>query len=236
MIRVRCKMVQRGWTIGACDDQSKMEETMVWQDGQNFRVVWMILRVRHDEGFWEEFCHLFLKNTIKPYVVLLPNFLVIIMILRNSSPSLCHLRAFFCYISMYSVFFFCICSPHKSSQCKHSQGHFATVQKWKLLPSHLWSGHQMYVLCFTMSSLYTTWRSSLLNGMRHSTFLFQHFTFSNNIFAGYYKVESKDKCLRALSADCEMNFPSPSPADVQHPEWWSDSINRAEISHSLSHN
>lgn len=152
------------------------------------------------------------------------------MILSQRSPSHRNLTAFFCYISMCSIFFFSFCSSHKSSQCKHSQGHFATVQGWKFLSIYLWSGHQITkwidTLCFTTSSLYIMWRFSLLNGMRYSTFLFQHFTFSNSIFTGFYKVESKDKCLRALSADCEMNFPSPSPADVHHPEWWSDSINR----------
>lgn len=120
MIRGRCEMLQRGWALGASDHQSEMEERMVWQDGQNFEVFWMVLGVRHNEGFWEEFCHLFLKNTIKPYVVLLPNFLVIIMILRKSSPSHRNLTAFLCYIFMCSRFFFSFCSSRKSSQCKRS--------------------------------------------------------------------------------------------------------------------
>lgn len=65
MIRGRCGVVRRGWAVGDCGDQSKMEEGMFQQDGQNFGIVRMVLWVRHGEGFWEKFCHLFLKYRIK---------------------------------------------------------------------------------------------------------------------------------------------------------------------------
>lgn len=158
MIRGRCEMVQRARAIGVCDDPSKTEERTVQQGGQNFGVVQMVMRVRNDEGFWEDFCHLFLKNSIKAKrhknVVLLPNFLLIIMVLRNNS--LCHsnLTAFFSHISMCSMYFFSFCSSHKSSQCKHSQGHFATVQQWQLLSIHLWSRHQITKWIDTVCSFF----------------------------------------------------------------------------------
>lgn len=162
----------------------------------------------------------------------LPNFLVIIMILKNSSPSHSNLIAFFCYISMCSIFFFSFWSSHKSSQSKHSQGYFATIQQWKLLSLHLWSGQQITKWLDTVYSLF--YHKLSLHHVEIFPFKWHEavhislstFHIQQHIFTGFYKVESRDKCLRALSADSEMNFPSPSPADVQHPEWWSDSINR----------